>query len=212
MERFIRALNISDFERDSTIALPAIQDLINYRRRLVNNPSTFHMGAAAVMIASKGQNLEREGGKLRHDFFSDAYDLTSDDMIFFSVHAKEDIYHVKEGFDLVSEICTDSKMQHDALAAVHETCKRFWRFYNGIYNEYQLTHTITRNLTDNRKRFLKKRNNKEIHNLFSGDTVSEDLVSNVRSTSVHIQSSVNDFATFHAAFRDLGKAWGMGSS
>ncbi|MXY61975.1 MAG: hypothetical protein F4Y87_00720, partial [Synechococcus sp. SB0665_bin_28] len=203
MERFIRALNISDFERDSAIALPTTQDLIYYRRQLVNNPLTFHMGAAAVMIASEGQNLEREGDKLRHDFFSDAYSLTSNDMIFFSVHAKEDIYHVKEGLDLVSEICTDSKMQHDALAAVHETCKLFWRFYDGIYNEHQLTHTITQNLTDNKEKLSKKRNNKEIQNLFSGDTASEDLVNNVRSTSVHIQNSVNDFSTFHAAFHDL---------
>ena len=61
------------------------------------------------MIASEGQNLERKAGKLRHDLFPEAYGLTPDDTIFFSVQAKEDVYHVQEGLDLVSDICTNTK-------------------------------------------------------------------------------------------------------
>ena len=137
MQRFIRALGISDQERDAAVALPETQDLIDYRWNLVNNPDTFHMGAAAVMIASEGQNLEERAGKARHELLPQTYGLTAEDLIFFSVHAAEDVYHVREGLDVVSEVCTTKEMQAEALEAVHGTCERFWRFYDGIAREYE---------------------------------------------------------------------------
>jgi len=137
MQRFIRALGVTDEERDSTVALPTTQELIDYRWKLINNPDTFHMGAAAVMIASEGQNLEEEAGKARHELLPNLYSLKPEDLAFFSVHAHEDIYHVREGLDLVSEICPTPEMKEQALEAVHETCKRFWGFYDGIQEVYE---------------------------------------------------------------------------
>lgn len=137
MQRFLRALGISDQERDAAVALPTTADLIEYRWGLVNNPKTFHMGAAAIMIASEGQNLEEQGGHARHELFPKVYGLTEDDLAFFSVHAAEDVYHVKEGLDLVSEICTTEQMQREAIEAIHQTCDRFWRFYDGIEQAYR---------------------------------------------------------------------------
>lgn len=137
MQRFIRALGISDAERDEAAGLPTTQELIDYRWRLVNDPATFHMGAAAIMIASEGQNLEETAGKARHELLPTLYGLQPKDLAFFSVHAVEDIYHVREGLDLVAEICTTPAMQAQALEAVHETCKRFWDFYDGIQAEYE---------------------------------------------------------------------------
>lgn len=136
MQRFIRALGITDEERDSAVALPETRDLIDYRWNLVDNPKTFHMGAAAIMIASEGQNLEEKAGKARHEMLPRVYGLKPEDLAFFSVHAIEDVYHVREGLDLVSEICTTPQMQAEALEAVHGTCERFWRFYDGIQREY----------------------------------------------------------------------------
>jgi len=138
MQRFIRALGISDEERDAAIALPTTQELIDYRWKLINNPETFHMGAAAIMIASEGQNLEEEAGKARHELLPRLYNLTPDDLSFFSVHAHEDIYHVREGLDLVSEICPTKEMKNEALEAVHETCKRFWGMYDGIQETFDI--------------------------------------------------------------------------
>ena len=137
MQRFIRAIGISNEERDTAIALPTTQELIDYRWNLVKNPETFHMGAAAIMIASEGQNLEEEAGKARHQLLPSLYNLKPEDLIFFSVHAHEDIYHVREGLDLVSEICDTPEKKSEALEAVHETCKRFWDFYEGIQVAYE---------------------------------------------------------------------------
>lgn len=137
MQRFIRALGITDAERDAAVALPTTQELIDYRWRLVNNPATFHMGAAAIMIASEGQNLEETAGKARHELLPQVYGLKAEDLAFFSVHAIEDVYHVREGLDLVAEVCTTPTMESEAIEAVHETCKRFWEFYDGIQEEYE---------------------------------------------------------------------------
>lgn len=137
MQRFIRAIGITDEQRDSAPALPTTQDLIDYRWNLVANPATFHMGAAAVMIASEGQNLEEEAGKARHELLPNLYNLKPEDLAFFSVHAHEDIFHVREGLDLVSEICSTRKMKDEALEAIHETCDRFWRFYDGIQEAFE---------------------------------------------------------------------------
>lgn len=137
MQRFIRALGITDEERDAAVALPSTQELIDYRWRLVNNPATFHMGAAAIMIASEGQNLEEQAGKARHELLPQVYGLNSKDLAFFSVHAVEDVYHVREGLDVVAEVCKTPAMEAEALEAVHETCKRFWGFYDGMQMEYE---------------------------------------------------------------------------
>jgi pyrroloquinoline quinone (PQQ) biosynthesis protein C len=137
MQRFIRALGISDAQRDAAVALPTTQDLIDYRWNLVRNPKTFHMGAAAVMIASEGQNLEEEAGKARHELLPKLYGFKPEDLAFFSVHQHEDIFHVREGLDLVSEICKTPEMKGEALEAIHQTCDRFWRFYDGIENAYK---------------------------------------------------------------------------
>ena len=137
MLRFIRALGISDEERDAAVALPATQELIDYRWKLVNNPETFHMGAAAVMIASEGQNLEEEAGKARHELLPMIYGFKPEDLAFFSVHAHEDIFHVREGLDCVAEICATRKMKDEALEAVHKTCELFWKMYDGIQDAYE---------------------------------------------------------------------------
>lgn len=136
MQRFIRALGISDEERDAAVALPTTQELIDYRWDLVNNPATFHMGAAAVMIASEGQNLEEEAGKARHELLPKVYGFNPEDLAFFSVHAHEDIFHVREGLDCVAEVCTTRKMKDEALEAVHHTCQLFWKMYDGIQEAF----------------------------------------------------------------------------
>ena len=69
--------------------------------------------------------------------FPAAYGLTADDLKFFYVHAAEDVYHVKEGVDLVSLVCTTEEMQREAVQAIHDTCDRFWGFYDGIQRVYE---------------------------------------------------------------------------
>lgn len=132
MEDFVRALGIDDETRDAAVAYPQTQELIDYRMDLVKNPETYHLGAAAVTIASEGQNLEDTAGSNRHSLLGKVYGLTDKDTLFFSVHAKEDVGHVREGIALVSDLCTDEKMQLDALAVVEHTCKLFQGMYDGV--------------------------------------------------------------------------------
>lgn len=136
MQRFIYALGVSPAELEAVEPLPETRELIDYRMRLVSDPATFHRGAAAVMIASEGQNLETKAGKMRHQMFPTIYGLTEEDLIFFRVHAAEDVYHVKEGVELVALVCTTDRMQQEAVEAIHETCDRFWNFYDGIARSY----------------------------------------------------------------------------
>ena len=89
------------------------------------------------MIASEGQNLKTKAGKMRHQMFPEVYGLTEKDLTFFTVHAVEDVYHVKEGLDHVSIVCTTEKMQREAIQTIHETCDRFWWFYDGIQRAYE---------------------------------------------------------------------------
>lgn len=137
MHRFIFALGIPREELDAEQALPSTLDLIEYRQRLCEDPRKLHMGAAAVMIASEGQNLEKKAGKSRDQMLPTMYGLTPKDLEFFSVHAVEDVYHVGDGLDLVTEICTTAEMQDEAITAISETCDRFWRFYDGIQQAYE---------------------------------------------------------------------------
>ncbi len=132
MQKFIRALGITDEERDAVEPYPETKALIDYRRELVSNPETYHRGAAAVLIASEGQNLETLGDESRDSGLSRMYGLSADDLLFFSVHEKEDVGHVNQGLDLVVDLCTTAKMQEEALEAVHKTCALFRGMYDGV--------------------------------------------------------------------------------
>jgi pyrroloquinoline-quinone synthase len=88
------------------------------------------------MIASEGQNLETVAGDARHVLLGRAYGLTEHDLLFFSVHQKEDVGHVNEGLDLVSKLCTTARMQEEALQAVDHTCQLFYAMYENMYQAY----------------------------------------------------------------------------
>src|ERR1700719_817724 len=115
MKRFIFALGVTPEELEAELALPSTEDLIEYRRRLCADPATLHMGAAAVMVASEGQNLEKKAGSSRHELIARLYGLKVEDLAFFSVHAEEDVYHVADGLDMVTALCVTSKMQREAI-------------------------------------------------------------------------------------------------
>lgn len=136
MEDFIRAQGISDEERDAYVGSAATRELIDYRLDNVKGEHTYHIGAAAVMIASEGQSLETKAGEARHTILAKVYGLTEEDTLFFSVHQKEDEGHVREGIQLVSELCTTEKMQEEALFAVRHTCKLFWGMYESVAQKY----------------------------------------------------------------------------
>lgn len=137
MERFILALGLTREQIDSEVPLPTTTDLIEYRKKLCENPATLHMGAAAVMIASEGQSLETKAGKTKDKLVPQLYGLKPEDLAFFAVHAVEDVHHVDDGLHLVAELCTTEKMQQEAIEAIHGTCDRFWRFFDGIQQAYE---------------------------------------------------------------------------
>ncbi len=136
MKDFIHAQNISDSERDAFIPTPQTLELINYRLDACLDEGRYHIGAAAVMIASEGQSLESRAGEARHTLFESTYGLTEQDTLFFSVHQKEDVGHVKEGIRLVAELCTTEAMQQEALEAVAHTCNLFWNMYDSSAQKY----------------------------------------------------------------------------
>jgi pyrroloquinoline-quinone synthase len=136
MEQFIRAQGISDAERDAHQPSAATLELIHYRLNAVKGEHTYHIGAAAVMIASEGQSLETRAGEARHSILGKVYGLTEEDTRFFSVHQKEDIGHVREGIALVSDLCTTEQMQDEALHAVKHTCRLFWNMYESVAQRY----------------------------------------------------------------------------
>jgi pyrroloquinoline-quinone synthase len=136
MQRFIRTLGVSDEERDAVQPLPATRELIEYRLAAVRDPARYHVGAAAVMIASEGQNLETSEGEPRHELLGRAYGLRPDELLFFSVHQQEDVGHVEQGLNLVSEYCGTEEMQREALDAVGHTCRLFYAMYENMYREY----------------------------------------------------------------------------
>ncbi|AJQ92336.1 pyrroloquinoline quinone (Coenzyme PQQ) biosynthesis protein C [Gynuella sunshinyii YC6258] len=135
---FIRALGISDAERDAATPLPATQQLIDYRMHACQNPELYHIAAAAVLIASEGQNLETLGEEARHSILGRIYQLKEEDLLFFSVHQKEDVGHVKQGLALVTDLCITEEMQQQALAAIERTCQYFYAMYQGIYEHLKL--------------------------------------------------------------------------
>lgn len=132
MQDFIRAIGVSDDERDAAVPLAATRALIDYRLAAVQDPASYHIGAAAVMIASEGQNLETRAGRARHSILAAHYGLKDTDTLFFSVHQKEDVGHVREGIELVADVCTTEQMQAEALQAVEHTCGLFRGMYEAI--------------------------------------------------------------------------------
>lgn len=138
MQDFIKALGISDEERDSAIALPSTQELIDYRMNACTNPNLYHIGAAAVLVASEGQNLEKLGEEARHNILGKVYNLKDQDLLFFSVHQKEDVGHVRQGISLLVDVCDNNIKQQEALNAITHTCKLFYGMYQGIYEHYGL--------------------------------------------------------------------------
>lgn len=136
MENFIRALGITDAERDAAVPLPATQELIQYRFDAVRDTARYHVGAAAVMIASEGQNLETQAGKARHELLGKVYGLSDADLQFFSVHQEEDVGHVEQGLNLVAELCTTDSMRREALFAVDHTCRLFYAMYDNMHREF----------------------------------------------------------------------------
>ena len=114
----------------------ATRELIEYRLENCKGEGTYHIGASAVMIASEGQSLETRAGDARHTILANCYGLTEEDTRFFSVHQKEDIGHVAEGIQLVSELCKTQQMQEEALFAVRHTCRLFWNMYESAAQKY----------------------------------------------------------------------------
>lgn len=141
MQNFLRALGIGDEERDAARPLPATQDLIDYRLYAVRGRGSYHIAAAAVMIASEGQNLELKAGEARHELLGKVYGLTEEDLLFFSVHQAEDVGHVEQGLNLVAELCDTDRLQQEALHAVDHTCRLFYTMYDGMYRTYCLPAT-----------------------------------------------------------------------
>ncbi len=138
MEDFIKAIGISENERDAAIALPTTQNLIEYRLNACQNKKLYHIGAAAVLVASEGQNLEKIGEDARHNILGSVYNLDEKDLLFFSVHQKEDVAHVKQGLALVTDLCTTETMQQEALESIKITCELFYNMYQGIYEHFNL--------------------------------------------------------------------------
>ena len=138
MHDFIRSIGIPDEVRDAAHPLPDTWELIDYRLQRVRDPSQYHIGAAAVMIASEGQNLETKAGQARHSILGKRYGLSDKDTLFFSVHQKEDIGHVHEGIELVADLCVTEQMQQEALHAVDHTCKLFYNMYEGMARHHQV--------------------------------------------------------------------------
>lgn len=137
MQDFIRAQGITDADRDAHLPSPQTHELIHYRLNAVKDRATYHIGAAAVMIASEGQSLETRAGEARHSLLGRTYGLTEQDTLFFSVHQHEDVGHVQEGISLVTELCSgDEQKQQEALFAVSHTCKLFWNMYDGVAQAY----------------------------------------------------------------------------
>ncbi len=138
MQDFIKAVGISDEERDSAIALAPTQELIDYRMHACKTKELYHIGAAAVLVASEGQNLETIGEDARHNILGKVYKLTDEDLLFFSVHQKEDVGHVEQGKSLLADLCDTEEMQKEVLEAIEHTCHLFYNMYQGVYEHLEL--------------------------------------------------------------------------
>lgn len=139
MQDFLHAQGIPDEERDAHVPTDETRELIEYRLNAVNTPARYHIGAAAVMIASEGQSLETKEGEPRHAMLAKVYGFSDDDVRFFSVHQKEDVAHVNDGIALVTDLCTTEEMQQEALEAVRYTCGLFRGMYGSVAKQYWAT-------------------------------------------------------------------------
>lgn len=133
---FVNAIGIPTEQAEKDQILPATAELIDYRMDMVKGDDTYHIGAAAVLIASEGQSLETRAGEARHSILGNYYGLTEQDTLFFSVHQQEDVNHVAQGIRLVTDLCTTEKMQQEAIEAVDKTCKLFYGMYEGVAQNY----------------------------------------------------------------------------
>ncbi|GAA0893809.1 hypothetical protein GCM10009122_34880 [Fulvivirga kasyanovii] len=137
LDRFVKAVGISKEELDNVEVNPETQALLDYRFKLIEDPKSFHKACAAVMIASEGQNLEDRVGTMRREKMAEEFGLDIDDLIFFKVHAEEDVYHVRDGLNCTADVCTTKQMQDEAIQTIHDTCDMFDRHYDGILREYR---------------------------------------------------------------------------
>lgn len=137
LDRFTRAIGLTDEELENVKINPETQELIDYRFNMIENPETFHKAVAAVMIASEGQNLEERVGDSRRELVAKGFGLNLEDLIFFKVHAEEDVYHVKDGLNCCVDVCYTEEMQREAVQAIHDTCDRFDRHYDAIFRQYK---------------------------------------------------------------------------
>lgn len=138
MQDFIEAIGITDEERDLAVALPSTQKLIDYRMNACKTKGLYHIGAAAVLVASEGQNLETIGEDARHNILGKVYKLSDESLLFFSVHQKEDVGHVEQGKSLLADLCDTDIMQREALEAIEHTCQLFYNMYQGVYEYLEL--------------------------------------------------------------------------
>ena len=136
MQNFITALGISKDEREEEVSYPETQELIDYRMNLVKDKDKYHMGVAAVQIASEGQNLETKASEARHTLLIREFGMKEEDLLFFSVHQREDVGHVRQGVELVVDLCDTPEKQEEALHAVKHTCELFYNMYEGVYKRH----------------------------------------------------------------------------
>jgi pyrroloquinoline-quinone synthase len=137
LNRFTSAIGLSEEDLDSVDVNPETKELIDYRYRLIEDKSLYHKAVSAIMVASEGQNLEERVGESRRELVSKGFGLDIDDLIFFKVHAEEDVYHVQDGINCTVDVCDTELKQRQAIEAIHETCDRFTAHYDGIYREYK---------------------------------------------------------------------------
>ncbi len=78
------------------------------------------------------------GEEARHNILGKVYNLKDEDLLFFSVHQKEDVGHVKQGLALLADLCTTPQMQREAIEAIDHTCQLFYNMYQGIYEYFGL--------------------------------------------------------------------------
>jgi pyrroloquinoline-quinone synthase len=142
LNRFTNAIGLSQEDLDTVTVNPETQELIDYRYRLIEDKDNFHKAVAAIMIAGEGQNLEERVGASRRELVSKGFGIELDELIFFKVHAEEDVYHVQDCIDCAVDVCDTEKKQKEAIEVIHETCDRFHAHYDGIYREFKKKNAI----------------------------------------------------------------------
>jgi pyrroloquinoline-quinone synthase len=54
------------------------------------------------------------------------YGVSSEALIFLRAHYQEEPAHVRDGLELVADLCDDATKQAEAIRAVRETCDLQW--------------------------------------------------------------------------------------